>query len=413
MNAEPFHDAASEAEPFCEESFSRAEDPRTEANHPPAWFSLEECRVTTWIDTPPPSRRWLIDGVMPANKNLLIVAPGGTSKSMFAVQLALSIATGKPFLNRWSVGESGAVLLLAAEDDRDELHRRFHHAAQALTGGDVDGGDYARQLIKDRIFAVSLVGQRNLMTGKERDQVFQTERVCQLIAEARKIPNLRLIVIDPLARFQGGQENASDDVTRFVETLEQIVQETGAGALSIHHANKASMMPGTQTTQAASRGSSALTDGVRWQGNLSTMSEQEARRFGVKSDDRKKLVQFSVVKNNYGPPISEIWLRRGDHGVLSGEMLETPRDAEDTTILARVIEILRREFDEGREFSKNGFEQKFGGISGELGCAEKRLRFVLTEAVGQGVLELRSPQKPTRSVREVLAVVESDQRGEF
>src|SRR3546814_14499736 len=83
---------------------------------------------------------------------------------------------------------------------------------------------------------------------------------------------LKLIVIDPASRFRGGNENSADDVTRFVEQLERLRQETGATVLVCHHANKASMNETTGVRgQAATRGSSAMTDGVRWQLNLSSV----------------------------------------------------------------------------------------------------------------------------------------------
>jgi RecA-family ATPase len=68
--------------------------------------------------------------------------------------------------------------------------------------------------------------------------------VDRLVLAAQQIPNLKLIVIDPASRFRGGDENASQDVTRFVEAVERVAQATGAAVLIIHHANKGSISCG-------------------------------------------------------------------------------------------------------------------------------------------------------------------------
>jgi RecA-family ATPase len=75
-------------------------------------------------------------------------------------------------------------------------------------------------------------------------------------------------------------------VTRFVEAVERVAQATGATVLIIHHANKGSINA-VEQNQSASRGSSALTDGVRLQMNLATMDANGAKKFGIPEEQRK------------------------------------------------------------------------------------------------------------------------------
>ncbi|MDZ7750011.1 MAG: AAA family ATPase [Halofilum sp. (in: g-proteobacteria)] len=53
-----------------------------------------------------------------------------------------------------------------------------------------------------------------------------------MAAVARDIPDLRLIVLDSVSRFRGGEENSNDDATRFVEAVESLREQTGAAIFS-------------------------------------------------------------------------------------------------------------------------------------------------------------------------------------
>jgi RecA-family ATPase len=74
----------------------------------------------------------LFKDIIPCGKVILLVAPGGTGKTMFAIQLGASVATGCPFADVWETGETGGALLLLGEDDDEELHRRTLNACNQL-----------------------------------------------------------------------------------------------------------------------------------------------------------------------------------------------------------------------------------------------------------------------------------------
>ena len=131
-----------------------------------------------------------------------------------------------------------------------------------------------------------------------------------------------LLIIDTLRRFHSGDENDSSHMTRVIQALEHIASLTGCTILFLHHTSKAALQGGGGE-QGASRGSSAITDNIRWQANLSVMSEAEAEKRGVSPEDRKSFVKFTVSKANYGPP-SDAWLRRGDGGILQPVTVPEP-----------------------------------------------------------------------------------------
>ncbi|MBF0449001.1 MAG: AAA family ATPase [Magnetococcales bacterium] len=370
-------------------------------------FPLDDARIGEWIVKTPPPRRWLVVKVIPLGKVCLLVAPGGTGKSFFVVSLAISVASGLPVFGELQTGETGGVLLLFAEEDREELHRRFHNVINT-TLADTENPEHFHRLISNRVFARSMTGQNNLMTAKTGQEVTQTDYVDRLIETAREIPNLKLIVVDPASRFRGGEENLSEDTTRFVESLERVAQETGATILVVHHSNKASMQQGASTSQAAARGSSAFTDGVRWQGDLSVLNEKDARSFDIKPDERKQYVRFAITKSNYSPPSNDIWLKRGDHGVLRMVELSSKKAAENEAVLSQVVQIIRERAEHGNEYSRRRFEDRFSGKAGELGVSKHQLRNIIDNALETDLLTQRPPKVPEKNVPLVLAVPDPD-----
>jgi hypothetical protein len=87
-------------------------------------LDLSNASVCDLMDYPPPPRQWLIEDLVPSNIVGLFAAAGGTGKSMLALQLAVSIASGVSFFG-FPVSKRGQVLIMSAEDDREEYHRRL------------------------------------------------------------------------------------------------------------------------------------------------------------------------------------------------------------------------------------------------------------------------------------------------
>ena len=370
---------------------------------PKGLFHLEEASIANWIFTPPPRRRWLIEDVLPLGKVGLLVAPGGTGKSFFTLSVAVAVATGLPAFGSMPIGEQGGVLALFAEEDPEELHRRlFYVINQMIT--ETDNQEYYRQKITERIFAKSMSGQNNLMTHKVRQEVSMTTYVERLIETAKQVPDLKLIIIDPASRFRGGEENSAEDTTRFVEALEVVAKYTKATVLLVHHSNKSSMAGGVPTSQAAARGSSALTDGVRWQGNLSTMSEIEAKTFSINEKQRRDYVRFSITKSNYGPPKEDVWLVRGEQGVLKSVDLVPAGNKKTENLLDKIIKIIEANAAKGVEETKTSFIVLNSGKDSPLAVGKDTVRAILDKALASGDLILRRPTKPTKNVSSVLGL---------
>lgn len=354
-------------------------------------FSVSQYKASRFFGKEPEPRRWILAGVIPLGICATLVAPGGQGKTMFALQLATAVATGVPLAGVWEPGETGSVLILLAEDDEKELHRRIHYIVKQLA---MQGLTEAIQQLGENLIIKSVCDERNLLTSTNpgSHEVEFTHRLQQLILTVTQVPNLKLVIIDPASRFRGGNENFAQDTTRFVEAIERIVQQTGATVLVIHHANKGSFNAG-EASQSASRGSSALTDGVRLQMNLSGFDEKTARKHLIPAEQRKKYLTLAVTKSNYSPPIDDVILQRGEGGYLSAATLKCLKDVKRNDLSERVVKLVKEERDGGQSYSKSAFAEKFGGTQRALGVGNNTLRDALGTLLEHGTLSLDNHKK--------------------
>lgn len=345
-------------------------------------FDIAEADISQWLRTSPPARRWLLQDMLPMGIVGMLVAPGGTGKSQFVLQLGVAVATGIPLCGLWQPGEQGKALLLLAEDEMDEVSRRLHRIIAEL--GPTNPGMVSD--MEQNLLVRSLMAANNLMTRAPRHgDVEATDYVNRLLMTVEDVSDLKLIVVDPASRFRGGNENSADDVTRFIEQLERLRQATGATVLVCHHANKVSMNETTGVRgQAATRGSSAMTDGVRWQLNLSAVPKKTLQGL----DASKRYLNAELTKSNYGPPIDpEILIRKPNGYLTSLRAAGVPVTLED-----RLLQLVRDEAQAGRTYSVHGIETTFGGEGGRLLAGMNKVRNAANDLIAAGKLRKQRGQ---------------------
>ena len=343
-------------------------------------FDLQQGRIDKYLSTPPPQRRWLLKDLVVLGKVGAVIAPGGSSKSQWMLQLGVSVATGIALAGHWEVGETGAVIVFFAEDDDDEIHRRLHRIQSHLK---MAGHGNALAPLKDRLFIFSTIGTDTLLTKKgNTGEVSATITVDRIAALARQVPDLRLIVIDPGSRFRGGEENSNEDATRFVEALEKLAQQTGATVMLAHHANKLSASTG-DVSQGASRGASALTDGLRWQMNLNRPTETQAASLHLPREALGNYVAATVTKTNYSAIPEPVLLERGQDGYLSAvNAAQAQHNAQQMAIVS-ILKVLR---DQAAPISARTLEERHGGIKNGLKMSKQRVRELVRLACERGYL---------------------------
>lgn len=248
----------------------------------------------------------------------MLAAPGGTGKSYMLLALASSIAMGKPLLEDWPHCEPTKVLVFFAEDPPDIVHNRLRHLLQSPWVGDAK----SRQLLKENLVVRSLVGEDCIVAHQPKfeDKWYRTQFSTAVEEEATAC-KARLIMFDPLRQFHQMDENDSGEMTDLLKLMHGIAFRSKAAILFAHHTNKNSSFQGGGDAQQAARGSSAITDNIRWQGNMVLMSEEEAPKYNIREEDRKKYVRLVLSKSNYTQARGDLWFSRGEGGILLPETL--------------------------------------------------------------------------------------------
>ena len=251
-----------------------------------------------------------------------LVAPGATGKTQFLLQLAVSRCLGLPALGGlFPAAQPENVLFLAAEEQEIVMRQRLHDVTAWL----VEEGLFPS---RTRCEVVEALSQRLTLfplTGHDVCLLSDGDYTEVLTRMGKLAQGNRLVIADPLRRFHDGDENDSGAMTQLVQGFERIAMATQGAVLVAHHTSKAATLGGQGEIQQAARGSSALTDGVRWQANLTGMPAKTATELGLGADEAKFLVRFDISKSNYGAPQAPTWLRRLPGGILTKTTLPDER----------------------------------------------------------------------------------------
>lgn len=322
-----------------------------------------------FIHTAPPPRQYVIDGFLPKRIVAGMIAAGGSGKSYTALHIAISVASGSALFGRYIPIKPLPVVYVTGEDDVEEMHRRINRITANLPTS-------IKSAISKNFNVIDFADAFELFTVKppagETQITLVPERICRTIAE--RFDEVGLVIIDPISRFRGGDENIAADTTRFVQALQQVRDRLNTAVLCIHHANKGAKANGISQNNA--RGSSALIDGLRLVFELNVLSAEEIKKqYGV-TDIPLQIVTLNCVKTNYGKAPEPLILKRTDDGSLEPFGIQ----AGDYLRQALLQEISIA------GLSKSQFKATYGGVDGRFGLSEKALVRKIDEFVVDGLV---------------------------
>lgn len=167
---------------------------------------------------PPPD--WLVHGLLTTEGNALLYGPFASLKSFVTLDIALSVAYGRPWQGR-EVKQCG-VLYIAGEGARGIGRRilawQLHHGLETVDA-------------PFRLLHVPI----NLTNDEHVARLVRTAK-----AQAKMEGNpIGLVVIDTLARaIVGADENSAQDMGRAIRATDEIREEARTATLTVHHTGK-------------------------------------------------------------------------------------------------------------------------------------------------------------------------------
>ena len=174
-------------------------------------------RAPVELEDRPRHQQWLIDALWGRQAVGIIGGEPKCGKSFLALDLAVAVASGVACLRRFETDQPGPVLMFAAEDAGHIVRTRLHGIARAA-GADFDTLD----------IAVIDVPVLRLDHRNDRQRLHETiERI-----------EPRLLVLDPLVRLHGVDENAVADIAPILGFLRDLQRRFATAVVLVHHARK-------------------------------------------------------------------------------------------------------------------------------------------------------------------------------
>ena len=257
-----------------------------------------------------------------------VISAGGVGKTHLLAQLGLAVATGEDFLTKFTISQRGNVALILGENDDDDIHRLLRKMAKGKS-------EEILEEASRRIAVKSCFGENATLmcmdkaVGENKATAYYNGLV-EWLKSNEPEDGWSLIILDPLSRFLGVEaEKDNAAATALISLLEKLTQslEGRPTVLFGHHMNKGGV-GSSDTDQTASRGSSAIPDGIRWQANLDKVKDDSG---GFKEGQ----VCFRVVKSNYTAYCKKHILKRDRYGQF--QHLEVLTDSEEIVVKGKAV----------------------------------------------------------------------------
>jgi len=163
------------------------------------------------------AERWLVEQLWCAQSVGVIGGAPKCAKTWLGLDMALSVATGTPCLGKYAIPEPGPVLVYLAEDALRTVRERVEGIARHR-GLDLEGVE------------IHVITAPVLRLDHDRDR----RRLWEAVRRLRP----RLLVLDPLVRLHGIDENHAGDVAELLGYFRTLQRELGLAVLLVHHTRK-------------------------------------------------------------------------------------------------------------------------------------------------------------------------------
>jgi hypothetical protein len=163
------------------------------------------------------AERWLVEGLWGARSVGVIGGAPKCSKTWLGLDVALSVATATACLGKYAVPEPGPVLVYLAEDALPVVRERI-------------GGMARHRGLDLSQVAIHVITVPVLRLDRDPDRT--------RLLETTKRLRPRLLLLDPLVRLHGIDENNAGEVAKLLAYFRSLQRQLDLSVILVHHTRK-------------------------------------------------------------------------------------------------------------------------------------------------------------------------------
>jgi len=315
-------------------------------------LSWPEVSVNRYLQSRPPEQDYIFDELLTRDTVGGVFATGGTGKSFVLIQCGCCLATNRS-LGIFRPNRANKVFYIGCEDPETELWRRVYLVADSM-------GLLKSKELADNLAVYSGVGKIGPLLmldgcGNPTTSIYY-EWLKDTISQ---LSSLDVLILDPMSRLYGLNENDNAHGTFWIHSLERLAQQFGITILFAHHESKASSQ-NKNLRDSTGRGASAIRDGCRWALSMREMTEMDGKKYDIANT--RDYVEMDISKANYTAKLpNSVFFKRLEGGMLEPVNLNLDRIKElaDALVyeLSQVTEPiskrdLLKKLGEGKDISK-------------------------------------------------------------
>ena len=173
---------------------------------------------------------WLVQDWLPDKSITFLISPPESYKTWILLDLAVSVATGKPFLGGFEVNQTGSTMIIQQEDSHSGLTDRLALIVEQKLG-------MVANLEQDE-WQVPSMPDLPIYVHPSRMLRFDNKKVIEELEKQIEILKPRAILIDPLYSTTASTDNYMSDLANQMMVLKTWRDKYGCSFVIAHHSKK-------------------------------------------------------------------------------------------------------------------------------------------------------------------------------
>ena len=235
------------------------------------------------FDMPDPEYKVVVDRFLYEGDHAAVLGKSGLGKSIFVQQLAVSILSGRDFLDEFEVPKPRPILYAKYEGKQHETKSRLNRMAEGIP-------------VFKRNFAHFYNFQAKIGTNRGFGEMVD---LIDRRIEAGKILKPEVVIIDPLYKALGGDPNDNNVVQRYIDNIDMLKVKYQCSIITVHHEHKSRKdFMGRQVSETgdeASYGSTFLTNDLDHGFRIQFMPGQKRKLTLYKDRDASVVQELDLV----------------------------------------------------------------------------------------------------------------------